>query len=107
MTCLIEQRHAVTHVLECDAEFPLTLADLIQQPRILHRNDRLRRKILQQRDLLVGEWPHFLAKYRNSAEQLSILTESDRNIAACTPEICERPPRRHAGPVSIGICYIY
>jgi hypothetical protein len=62
---------------------------------------------LQKRNLLVTEWPHFLAKYRNSAEQLSILTESDRNIAACTTEICERAPRRHAGSVSIGICYVY
>ena len=27
----------------------------VEQPRILHRDDRLRREVLQQRDLLVGE----------------------------------------------------
>src|SRR5262249_18051522 len=32
------------------------LARFGQQPRILYGNDRLRREILQQRDLLVGEW---------------------------------------------------
>ena len=37
------------------------LARLGDQPRILHRDDRLRREVLQQRDLLVGERPHFVA----------------------------------------------
>ena len=36
----------------------------VDQPRVLHRDDRLRREILQQRDLLVGERPHFLAVMR-------------------------------------------
>src|SRR3954451_6659508 len=31
------------------------LPRFVDQPRILHRNDRLRREILQQSDLLVGE----------------------------------------------------
>ena len=29
----------------------------VMQPRVLHRDDRLRREVLQQRDLLVGERP--------------------------------------------------
>ena len=37
------------------------LARLVNQPRVLHRDDRLRREVLQQRDLLVGERPDFLA----------------------------------------------
>ena len=37
------------------------LARLGDQPRVLHRDDRLRREVLQQRDLLVGERPHLLA----------------------------------------------
>jgi len=41
-------------LLQCLARFG-------QQPRVLHRNDRLRREILQQRDLLVGERPDFLS----------------------------------------------
>src|SRR6516164_5243362 len=36
------------------------LAQFAEQPRVLHRNDRLRRKILQQRNLLVGEGTNFL-----------------------------------------------
>jgi hypothetical protein len=37
------------------------LARLGHQPRILHRDDRLRREIFEQRDLLIGERPHLLA----------------------------------------------
>ena len=37
------------------------LARLGDQPRILHRDHRLRGEILQQRDLLVGERPDLLA----------------------------------------------
>ncbi len=33
----------------------------VNQPRILHRDHRLRGEILQQRNLLVGERPHLLA----------------------------------------------
>ena len=31
------------------------LAQFAQEPRVLHRDDRLRGEVLQQRDLLVGE----------------------------------------------------
>ena len=37
------------------------LARLGDQPRVLHRDDRLRREVLEQRDLLVGERAHLLA----------------------------------------------
>ncbi len=33
----------------------------VNEPRVLHRDDRLRGEVLQQCDLLVGERPHFLA----------------------------------------------
>ena len=33
----------------------------VNQPRVLHRNDRLRGEVLQQRDLFVGERTHLLA----------------------------------------------
>ena len=35
------------------------LAQFAEQPRVLHRDDRLGGEVLQQRDLLVGKWPHF------------------------------------------------
>ena len=44
------------------------LARLGQEPRVLHCNDRLRREVLQQRDLLVGERPHLLAVDDHYAE---------------------------------------
>ena len=37
------------------------LARLGQEPRVLHRDHRLRREVLQQRDLLFGKRPYFLA----------------------------------------------
>ena len=40
------------------------LARLGDQPRVLHRDHRLRREVLQQRDLLVGERPDLLAVRR-------------------------------------------
>jgi hypothetical protein len=43
-------------------------ARLGQQPRVLHRDDRLRREILQQRDLLVGEGSYLLAIHRDEPE---------------------------------------
>src|SRR5215472_10060569 len=43
-------------------------ARLRQQPRVLHCNDRLDRKVLQQRDLLVGERPDLLAIKTDAAE---------------------------------------
>ena len=39
------------------------------QPRVLHRDHRLGGEVLQQRDLLVGERPHFLAVDRDVSEQ--------------------------------------
>ena len=33
----------------------------VNQPRILHRDDRLRREVLQQRDLFIGKRPDLAA----------------------------------------------
>ena len=48
----IEQGYTVTHILERHTQFSLALTDFIQQPSILHRDDRLGREILKQRDFL-------------------------------------------------------
>src|SRR6516165_7164370 len=37
-----------------------SLTRLIDEPRVLDRDDGLSRKIFQKNDLLVGEWPHLL-----------------------------------------------
>ena len=50
-------------------------AFLSQQPRIFHRNNRLRREVLQQCDLFVGEGTDFLAKRRDSAQQFAVFSQ--------------------------------
>ena len=56
------------------------LARLGDQPRVLHRDDRLRGEVLQQGDLLVGEWPNLLCgKSTNHAEQRSSLRSATKN----------------------------
>ena len=71
----VEHRDAVGHVVEGDPQLGLTLADLVQQPRVFHRDNRLRREVLQQRDLLVGERPDFLAVCCDSSEQPIVLAQ--------------------------------
>ena len=44
------------------------LARLGQEPRVLHRDDRLRGEILQQRDLFFGERPDLLSVERDRAK---------------------------------------
>jgi hypothetical protein len=46
-----------------------TLAQLAQQPRVLHRDHRLRREVLQQRDLFGGKFSHLLTVYGDHAEE--------------------------------------
>src|SRR3954452_22220229 len=52
-----------------------SLARLGDEPRVLHRNDRLRREILQQRDLLLGKGPDLAAIGGNRAEQPVVLEQ--------------------------------
>src|SRR5207237_525808 len=44
------------------------LAQFAEEPRVLHGDDRLLREVLQQRDLLIAEWPHLLAIYPQHAQ---------------------------------------
>ena len=45
------------------------LARLGQEPRVLHRDNRLRGEVLEQRDLLVGERPHLAPSRGDLAEE--------------------------------------
>jgi hypothetical protein len=45
------------------------LARFGQEPGIFHRDDRLGREVLQERDLFVGEGLRLLTKGRDTAEQ--------------------------------------
>src|SRR6516225_2365825 len=62
-------------------------ARLGQEPRILHRNHRLRSEVLQQRDLLVGERARFLSVDVNSAEQHAVLAKGDAKKAVEAADI--------------------
>ena len=43
----VEHRNAIAHIVKGDAQLSLALPDLVQQPGIVHRDHRLRRKALQ------------------------------------------------------------
>ncbi len=62
------------------------------QPRILDRDHRLRREILQQRDLLVGERPYLLAVDREETDCGIILDHRHHQHRADTAELdcCDR-----------------
>ena len=55
------------------------LARLGDQPRILHRDHRLRREILQERDLLVGERANFPAMRGDVTEQGVVAAERHKD----------------------------
>src|ERR1700687_6146844 len=63
------------------------LLRLGDEARVLHRDDRLRREILQQRDLLVGEGPDFLAIDLDTSEQFLVFSQTDDQRAASSTEI--------------------
>jgi hypothetical protein len=71
------------------------------QPRILHRDDRLSGEVLQQRDLLIVERPHFLAVNVNCPEHVAISRQ--RHVQRCTgpSEIDIGAPQRLATTVKI------
>ncbi len=64
----VEHRDPVAHIVEGDPQLRLALADLVEQPGIVHRDHRLCGEAFEQRDLLVGERPHFRPIAREYAE---------------------------------------
>jgi len=65
-------------------------ACLGDQPCILHRDDCVRGKVLQQRDFLLGERPYLLPINRDRSEQLVILAKRDSEKGAGTSVAHER-----------------
>src|SRR5690348_14684249 len=47
------------------------------EPSVLHRDDGLRRKVLQQGNLLVGKGPDFLTIGGDETEERAVLSERD------------------------------
>ncbi len=71
----------------------------VDQPRVLHRDDRLRREILQQRDLLLGERPHFLAVYVDRSEQGAVVAQRHRQYRPHASNLDHRSAPRVIDPV--------
>ena len=68
-----------------------SLAQLVEEPRVLDGDDGLRGEVLHQRDLFVGERAHVLAVDDESPDQITVL-----EIRTAT---CDRaPPRLTDGP---------
>src|ERR1700726_404238 len=44
---LIKHRDTVDHIVECDPQLHLSLADLVEKPGILHRDHRLHGEIFE------------------------------------------------------------
>src|SRR3954447_1104832 len=78
-------------VFECLLQVVHAFAQFAEQARVLHCDDRLRRKILQQSDLLVCEWADFLAKYRYCAKQAIFFLQRHSDPGSRTCEV-DQPP---------------
>ncbi len=78
------------------------LARLGQQPRVFDRDDSLHREILQQRDLLVGERPDFLAIDRQTAEQSIFLKQRHNEKGTRAAELDRSDAQPVARPVGVG-----
>jgi hypothetical protein len=76
-----------------------SLARLGQESRVLHRDDRLRREILQQRDLLVGERSNLLAVQDDEAENGVIPTERCDERRAGAAQVDEAAAVQVACPI--------
>ena len=99
----VEHGDAIAHVLEGDAQFLLALADFVEQPRVLHRDHRLGGEVLQQRDLLVGEWRAPPGdRLTNDPDDCSSLTQRHAKRCARAAEI--RPSAATPGmPFAISV----
>jgi len=91
----VEHRHTVAHVVEGDAQLGLALADLVQEPRIVHRDHRLCGKALQESDLFLRERLDLAAARRDVAKERVVLTQRDHQKGAETG-ILGGPSRRVA-----------
>jgi hypothetical protein len=79
------------------------LPQFAEEARILHRDHRLRRKVLQQRDLLIGKWADFLTKGGNGAEHGTILEQWHGNNRARTAELDQSAAHRTDARLRRGI----
>jgi hypothetical protein len=83
-----------------------SLARLGDESGILHRDDRLRGKVLQQRYLLVGERPRLASVDGDDAEERTVLAQRHRQKRAPTAEIDEGARQRIARLIVVAIGHV-
>ena len=66
------------------------LAQLVEQPRVLDGDDGLYGKVLDQLDLLVGEWANLLSRDRECADQLVLSKQRHNQERPGAPFVDER-----------------
>ena len=88
------------HVVEGDPQLGLALRELIEQPRVLHGDHRLRGEALQERDLLRGERSHFLSVEGDRPKQGTVFAQRDGDQGSRVAEFDEGAQRRmtHRSP---------
>ena len=64
------------------------LAKLVEQAGVLNRDNRLSGEVLDQLDLLVGEWADLLAVDKDCADQLIVLKHRHADEGSRTAEFC-------------------
>src|SRR5262249_23615237 len=69
-------------LLQCLAQIICTLAQLVEQARVLDGDDCLRREVRNQRDLLVGEGANFLTINGDGSNQLVTLEHRHHDISS-------------------------
>src|SRR5262245_55304995 len=96
--------------LLCDPRFQVAvqagnllvaLAQFVQQPRIFHSDDGLRREVLEQCDLFLAERSHLLAIDRQDADDTVILAERHMKSTSRTAAVYQGSSRRTSGAVRL------
>ena len=77
------------------------LPQFVEQPGILDGDDGLGGEILQQRDLPIGKWPHFLTVNTDFADQLAFLEHRHHKKRAYAGRLDEPHRRRIADLVRL------
>src|SRR6516162_9095918 len=81
------------------------LACLGDEPRVLHPDDRLRREVLQERDLLVSKRPYLTAVYKNRPKQSALAAQRESQRRADTASV-DQLANCSTGPVVLGVSRI-
>ena len=68
----------------------MNAGQLVEQPRVLDGDDRLRREVLDKLDLLVGERAHLLAIDGDRADKLVLLEHRHTDERARTRQLRDR-----------------